>query len=65
MEKKRYAYIDLLKTIAILMVIALHSKFFYTDFITSPKVTTYLQYALRIISEGVVIFIFVNRVFTN
>lgn len=47
------------------MVIALHSKFFYTDFITSPKVTTYLQYALRIISEGVVIFIFVNRVFTN
>lgn len=60
MEKKRYANIDLLKTIAIVMVIALHSKLFHTDFITSGKISTYIQYAIRILCEGVAIFVFVN-----
>ena len=60
MEIKRYANIDLLKTIAIMMVIALHSKLFHTDFITSGKFTMYIQYAIRIICEGVAIFVFVN-----
>ena len=60
MEKKRYANIDLLKTIAIMMVIALHSKLFHTDFITSGNFTIYVQYAIRIICEGVAIFVFVN-----
>ena len=38
MEKKRYANIDLLKTIAIIMVIALHSQLFITDFIKDNKI---------------------------
>ena len=60
MEKKRYANIDLLKTIAIVMVIALHSKLFRTDFITNENLSTYIQYAIRLICECVAIFIFVN-----
>lgn len=44
MEKKRYANIDLLKTIAIFMVICLHSQVFNTDFIGNPKISSYVQY---------------------
>ena len=47
MEKKRYANIDLLKTIAIIMVIALHSQLFITDFIKDNKISTYIQYFIR------------------
>ena len=57
MEKKRYANIDLLKTIAIIMVIALHSQLFITDFIKDNKISTYF---IRILCEGVAIFILVN-----
>lgn len=60
MEKKRYANIDLLKTIAIIMVIALHSQLFTTDFIKDNKISTYIQYFIRILCEGVAIFILVN-----
>lgn len=60
MEKKRYANIDLLKTIAIIMVIALHSQLFITDFIKDNKISTYIQYFIRILCEGVAIFILVN-----
>lgn len=60
MEKKRYANIDLLKSIAIIMVIAIHSHLFNTDFIANSKTSVYLQYALRILCEGVTIFVFVN-----
>ena len=41
MEKKRYSNIDLLKTIAIFMVICLHSQVFNTDFI--GKMLKYVQ----------------------
>ena len=60
MEKKRYANIDLLKTIAIFMVICLHSQLFSTDFIGNPKISSYIQYGIRILCEGVAIFILVN-----
>ena len=60
MEKKRYANIDLLKTMAIVMVIILHSQVLNTNFIANFQVSSILQYALRIVSEGVPIFILVN-----
>ncbi len=60
MEKKRYANIDLLKTLAILMVIALHSQLFKLDFIQNNNISSYIQYFFRIICEGVAIFILVN-----
>lgn len=60
MEKKRYANIDLLKSIAIIMVIAIHSHLFNTDFISTPTWSAYLQYALRVLCEGVAIFVLVN-----
>lgn len=60
MEKKRYANIDLLKTIAIFMVICLHSQLLSTNFIGNPKISSYIQYGIRIIFEGVAIFILVN-----
>ena len=60
MEKKRYANIDLLKTIAISMVIIVHSQVFNTNFIPNFQISSILQYALRIVTEGVPIFILVN-----
>lgn len=60
MEKKRYANLDLLKTIAIVMVIMLHSSVLNTNFVTTPGISSIIQYAIRIISEGVAIFILVN-----
>lgn len=63
MEKKRYANIDLLKTIAILMVIALHVILYYTNFMDqngNVNISFFIQYAFRLISEGVPIFILVN-----
>ena len=60
MNKKRYANIDLLKFVAIIMVIAIHSHLFSTNFIQSSHISTYIQYALRILCEGVAIFVFVN-----
>jgi len=44
MEKKRYANIDLLKTIAIIMVIALHSQLFITDFIKDNNLINDIEY---------------------
>ena len=44
MEKKRYANIDLLKTVAILMVIALHSQLFKLDFIQYNNISSYIQF---------------------
>ena len=62
MEKKRYANIDLLKAIAILMVIALHAGLFNTAFITSSgiSISSIIQFIFRMVAEGVPIFIFVN-----
>lgn len=63
MEKKRYANIDLLKAIAIIMVISLHAGLFHTTLIETNatiSMNVAIQYALRIIAEGVPIFILVN-----
>lgn len=57
---KRYPYIDLIKTIAIIMVIILHAGLLKVDFIRLKTVTSAIQYSFRIISEGVPLFIMVN-----
>lgn len=57
---KRYAYIDLIKTIAIIMVIILHSGLLKTDFIMLKSGRSMIQFAVRIISEGVPLFVMVN-----
>lgn len=57
---KRYAYIDLIKTLAIIMVITLHSGLLRTDFMTLKSVKSVIQFAIRLISEGVPLFVMVN-----
>lgn len=57
---KRYENIDLLKTIAIFMVIVLHSGLLHINFIELKSVATYIEFAIRLIMEGVPIFIIVN-----
>lgn len=57
---KRYDNIDLLKVIAILMVVPLHTGLFVTNFIKANSVGTYVQYAIRLICEGVPLFILIN-----
>ncbi len=59
-KEKRFDEIDLLKTIAIIMVITLHIPVLYTDFQTTHELSNYIQYACRLISEGVLIFIMIN-----
>ena len=59
-EDKRVDGIDLLKAIAIMMVVTLHIPLWQTDFITHPGFSCLLQYALRLVSEGVPIFVMVN-----
>ncbi len=56
----RYENIDLLKCIAIFMVILIHIPAFNTYFIEEKNNNIIIQYSLRLISEGVLIFIFVN-----
>lgn len=60
-SKARFNYIDLLKTIAIIMVLSLHTGIWHGDFISnnSSKVT-YCEYAIRLICEGVPIFVMIN-----
>lgn len=59
-NKKRYDNIDLLKFIAIFMVITLHVPLYFTDFINAKQFPNIIQYSFRLVSEGVYIFIFVN-----
>ena len=59
-NKKRYDNIDLLKFIAIFMVITLHVPLYFTDFIKTQNIENFIQFSFRLISEGVLIFIFVN-----
>lgn len=59
-NRKRYDHIDLLKCIAIFMVITLHVPLYFTDFIKTQNTENFIQYSFRLISEGVLIFIFVN-----
>ena len=62
--KPRYIYIDLLKVIAIFMVITLHIPMWNTNFIGETDIQSFIlkccSFSLRIISEGVLIFMLVN-----
>ena len=64
MEKKlnikRFDYIDLIKMIAIIMVIILHSGLLSTNFIKNNTISSTIQYAIRIVSEGVPLFVMAN-----
>lgn len=57
---KRIAGLDLLKAVAMLMVVSLHAGTWHVDFLNSPSASTLLQYSARLLSEGVPIFIMVN-----
>ena len=59
-NRKRYDNIDLLKFIAIFMVITLHVPLYFTDFIKTQNIENFIQFSFILISEGVLIFIFVN-----
>ncbi len=59
-SKKRYDNIDLIKTIAMFMVIMLHTLPWHTNFLRDENIKTYLMFLLRIICEGVPIYILVN-----
>lgn len=56
MEKKRIDGLDVLKALGICMVLSLHVPLCDPDFITSSNIVHILQYAARIVSEGVPIF---------
>ena len=56
MEKKRIHGLDVLKAMGICMVLSLHVPPRDQDFITTPNIVHILQYAARIVSEGVPIF---------
>lgn len=60
LDSKRYSNIDLLKTMAIFMVIVLHSGLLHTNFIAIKSSASYIEFAIRLIMEGVPIFIIVN-----
>lgn len=59
-EKVRIDGLDLLKAIAILMVISLHVPLWHIDFIDKNSQIRLLQYGFRLLSEGVPIFVTVN-----
>lgn len=59
-KPKRLASVDLLKAISMFLVVVLHAGLLRTDFIAHPKVGTYMQYALRLLSEGVPLFVMIN-----
>ena len=56
MEKKRIDGLDVSPALRICMVLSLHVPLCDPDIITSPNIVQILQYAARIVSEGVPIF---------
>lgn len=58
--KERYDNIDILKTIAIIMVILLHTLEWNIYFLNDESLRIYLTFFARIMCEGVPIFILVN-----
>lgn len=59
-KKVRYANLDLLKGIAMLLVITLHLPLWRTDYYETGNVSRMIQYAFRLLSEGVPIFLMIN-----
>lgn len=61
---KRLDNIDLFKCIAILMVVSIHINVWHTYYIEQSLNDDRIQYAIRLIMEGVPIFLFVNGFLT-
>ena len=60
MNNKRLDNVNLLKTIAILMVVAIHIPLFDYFYLDTHSTSKMIQYCLRLLSEGVPIFLLVN-----
>ena len=59
-KNKRIDSLDLLKAIAIMLVLALHVPLYHIDFIEQPTASRVFQYFLRLLSEGVPLFVTIN-----
>lgn len=59
-ERKRLDNLDLMKAMGILMVLSLHVPLWNVEFFEVRSVSRIIQYALRLQSEGVPLFMFVN-----
>ena len=59
-KSQRISGLDFLKAFAIYGVIAIHIPLFKVDFINNPTIGSFLQYALRLLIEGVPIFMAIN-----
>ncbi len=62
--KKRVFGIDIIKGVAILLVVSLHSGLWRTDFWPSNSFGRIIQYSFRLLAEGVPIFVMVHGFFT-
>ncbi len=58
--KQKIFGLDLIKALAIISVISLHTGLWNVDFLTSRSLGSILQYSLRLLAEGVPAFIMVN-----
>lgn len=59
MDKKRLDNLDIIKAFAIMAVVSLHAGLWQIDFINGTGIN-FVQYAFRLLSEGVPIFLTVN-----
>ncbi len=59
-DKKRLDNLDLLKAIGIVMVLSLHVPLLICDFFERNSAGRIIQYALRLVAEGVPLFVMVN-----
>ena len=59
-QTKRMDNLDLMKALGILMVITLHVPLWKPEFMETYSAGRLLQYAFRIISEGVPVFVTIN-----
>ena len=59
-KSKRFDYIDLIKAIDIFFVIMIHNYKASVDFVVSPSLKTYISFIVRLMIEGVPLFVTVN-----
>ena len=59
-ERKRLYNLDMIKAFGILMVLSLHVPLWNVDFMETRSISRVVQYAFRLISEGVPLFVMVN-----
>ena len=58
--KNKIIGLDIIKSLAIILVVSLHSGLWKVDFISSGLIQNTLQYACRLLCEGVPVFVMVN-----